>query len=351
MDELLASSGIHLTSHKRGDKVKARILSVGKREVIADIGAKSFGIIIGREFENIEPLLDMIHVGDLVNAEIIIPEMESGETLISLRHTLGDKLWLDLKDARDRTTELLVTAVKYVSGGLLVDCMGLRGFIPQQQLDPASAEQPERLVGTHFNVRVLEVDQAQNRLVLSQKEVTQKGELAAKRKNIITFEKGEKVTGVVTQVEKYALMVTVTKRKLTVPGVVHISEVSWERIEDLSHLFKHGDQIEAAVTDMDMQEAVLVLSMKRLMPDPWTDIEKKYPAETELSGKVVKVTGLGVFVELEKGIEGLIHVSKLPAGKEFKEGDKIPVTVDKLDKDNRKISLAYVTLTKPIGYR
>ena len=91
--------------------------------------------------------------------------------------------------------------------------------------------------------------------------------------------------------------------------------------------------------------------MKRLMPDPWADIEKKFPAETEVTGKVVKVTGIGVFVELKKGIEGLIHISKVPQGKEYTEGDKVSVTVDKLDRDSRKISLAVVTTTKPIGYR
>lgn len=351
MDELLRTQGVQLGSLKRGTKITAKIISVGKREVLADIGAKSYGIIIGREFEAIQPLLNMLKVGDNVPAEVIIPEMESGETLISLRRTLSGKLWEDLKDAKEKGTELSVTAIKSISGGMLVDCMGLRGFVPQQQLDIKNQEQPERLTNTRLKVKVLEVDQVQNRLVLSEREVTQKEELAAKRKSIITFEKGEKVSGVITAVEKYALIVEATKRKLTVPGSVHISEVSWERVEDLTTSFKVGETIEAEVVDLDMQEAQLVLSMKRLMPDPWADIEKKFPTETEVSGKVVKVTGIGVFVELKKGIEGLIHISKVPQGKEYAEGDKVAVTVDKLDKDSRKISLAVVTTSKPIGYR
>lgn len=351
MEELLRTQGVQLGSLKRGTKITAKIISVGKREVLADIGAKSYGIIIGREFESIQPLLNMLKVGDSVPAEVIIPEMESGETLISLRRTLSGKLWEDLKDAKEKGTELTVMAIKSISGGMLVDCMGLRGFIPQQQLDTKNQDQPERLTNTRLKVKVLEVDQVQNRLVLSEREVTQKEELTAKRKSIITFEKGEKVSGIITAVEKYALLIDATKRKLTVPGSVHISEVSWERVEDLTTSFKVGETIEAEVIDLDMQEAQLVLSMKRLMPDPWADIEKKFPAETEVTGKVVKVTGIGVFVELKKGIEGLIHISKVPQGKEYTEGDKVSVTVDKLDRDSRKISLAVVTTTKPIGYR
>jgi ribosomal protein S1 len=351
MEELLASSGTTLGSLKRGDKITARIISVGKREVLADIGAKSFGIIIGREFEAIEQLLGMLHEGDKVAAQVIIPEMESGETLISLRKTLSDKLWNDLKEARDKGIELSVSPVKSVGSGLLVDCMGLRGFIPQQQLDPKSQEFPERLVGSRMKVRVLEVDQMQNRLVLSEREVTQKEELAGKRKSLITFKTGEKVSGEITGIEKYALLLSVTKRKVTVPGMVHISEVSWERVEDLVTDYKIGQTIEAEVVNLDMQEASLVLSIKRITPDPWSDIEKKYTKDSEVVGKVVKVTGIGVFVELEKGIEGLIHISKVPTGKEYKEGDKVSITVDKLDKESRKISLAVVSTSKPIGYR
>src|SRR3989344_5968987 len=135
MEELLRTQGVQLGSLKRGTKITAKIISVGKREVLADIGAKSYGIIIGREFESIQPLLNMLKVGDSVPAEVIIPEMESGETLISLRRTLSGKLWEDLKDAKEKGTELTVMAIKSISGGMLVDCMGLRGFIPQQQLD------------------------------------------------------------------------------------------------------------------------------------------------------------------------------------------------------------------------
>jgi small subunit ribosomal protein S1 len=351
MEELLAHAQMNLKSLSRGVQVTAKILRVNKREVIADIGAKSYGIVVGREFEAISGLAPTLKPGDIVPAEVLIPEMESGETLISLRKTLISQLWEDLIKAKESGEEISVTALKPLSGGLLVDCRSLRGFIPQQQIDTAKNENNEKLIGKKITVKVLEVDKLQNRLVLSQKEVTQKEELAQKRKSLMTFEKGEKVDGHITQVDKYVLTVSVTKRKVTVPGVIHISEISWERVEDLSKVFSVGNDITAEVVDLDLSEAVLVLSTKRLMPDPWTDIEKKFAQETQATGTIVKVTGLGVFVELEKGIEGLIHVSKLPAGREFKEGDRVPVTVDKLDKDNRKISLAFVSTTKPIGYR
>ena len=351
MEELLRIANVQLGSFNRGDKIQATITKVSKREILADINAKSYGVIIGREFEDIQPLLSLVKEGKTYEAEVIIPEMESGDTLISLRKTLESTLWENLKSQKEKGEEVMVTVFRVVSGGVLVECFGTRGFIPLPQLDPDHQVSPEGLVDKRIPATIIEVDRDQNRLVLSEKEVTRKDELAAMRKALVTFEKGETVEGEVTAIERNVLKVAVTKRKVRVQGIVHISEVSWERTEDLAREFKAGDTIKAEVVDFDMQEAVLTLSMKRLKPDPWSDIEKKYPAETEISGTIVKVTGLGVFVELEKGVEGLLHVSKLPAEKEFKEGEKIAVVIDKLDKENRKISLSYVSVTKPIGYR
>ena len=351
MEDLLRSEDVKLASLKRGDKVNATILKIGKREILANIGAKSYGIITGREFEVMGDMKHMLKEGDVVPAEVVIPEMEDGETLISVRRTLMTKLWDDLVDAKKNKKEIEVTALRSISAGLLVDCRSLRGFIPQQQLDPSNQDNPDKLVGHRLKVQILEVDRPQNRLVLSQKEVTQKDALSAKRATLSEFKKGDTVSGSITTITSYALIVLVKKEKKQVEGTVHISEVSWERVEDLSTRYSVGDAIKADVTDVDMQEGMLILSIKQLLPDPWTDIEKKYPLEKQLTGIVVKITKLGVFIELEKGIEGLIHISKIPAGKSFVEGDKIPVTIDKIDPDHRKISLAYVSITKPIGYR
>lgn len=351
MEDLLRSEDVKLASLKRGDKVNATILKIGKREILANIGAKSYGIITGREFEVMGDMKHMLKEGDVVPAEVVIPEMEDGETLISVRRTLMTKLWDDLIDAQKNRKEVEVMALRSISAGLLVDCRSLRGFIPQQQLDPSNQDNPDKLVGHRLKVVVLEVDRPQNRLVLSQKEVTQKDELAAKRSVLSEFKKGETVSGSVSAVTSYTLIVQVVKGKKHAEGAVHISEVSWERVEDLSTLYATGDTIKAEISDIDVQEGMLILSIKKLLPDPWTDIEKKYPLEKQMTGTVVKITKLGVFIELDKGIEGLIHISKLPAGKTFSEGDKIPVTIDKIDADHRKISLAYVSVTKPIGYR
>ena len=351
MEELLVQEHISFTPLKRGDKVKAKILKIGRKEVVADIGAKSYGVIVGREFELTEHMLSSLTVGDVVDAEVIIPEMDEGETLISVRRMLSRRVWDSLTSARDEKTELKVIGERVIGPGLLVAYQSLRGFIPSQQLDPSHQDNPDKLVGHSIPVVVLEVDQAQNRLVMSEKEVTRKEELEKARAALSTYTVGLKVKGTISAIEPYALLVAVKKVKQTAEGSVHISEVSWERVDDLHGRFKMGEAIEAQVMGHDMQEGVLILSMKQLMPDPWADVEKKYSKESTVSGTVVKVSNLGAFVELEKAVEGLIHISKIPAGKEFKEGEKVSVIVDKLDKDNRKISLAYVPVTKPIGYR
>ncbi|KKR91686.1 MAG: 30S ribosomal protein S1 [Microgenomates group bacterium GW2011_GWC1_41_8] len=357
MEDLLAEQDIKLTSLSRGTLLKAKILKVGKREVLADIGAKSYGIIVGREFEIIAPLKNAITVGDTYDAEVIIPEMEGGETLISLKRTLIDSLWGELQKYAQNKSEVSVLASRPISGGLLVEYKSLRGFIPQMQLDPEFQDSPDRLVGQNIVVQVLEVDQRQNRLVMSQKEVTQKEVLAQQRSALTQFKIGDIVSGAIASVDRYSLMVSVTKikgspKKLEpVRGTIHISEISWERVDNLEEQFKKGDKIEAKVAQTNEQEGQLVLSLKQLTPDPWEDIKKKYPEEKQISGKVVKVSNIGAFVEIEKGIEGLIHVSKIPAGKEFTEGEKVSVIIDTLDTEKRKISLAYVPTTKPIGYR
>lgn len=351
MDELLKSKGAQLSPLNRGDKIKATILKIGKREILADIGGKSYGIVIGRQFDLVKPFLGQFKVGDQINAMVIIPEMDSGETLISFKQTAMDTFWEELQQAKESGKEIDVTVLKAVSGGLLVNYRDLRGFIPQTQLDSDSAANPVSLTDKRVKVKVLEVDQSQNRLVLSQKEVTEKEGLAAKRKTIGDLKVGDKVAGEITAIDKYGLMVTFVKGKTELTGQVHISEIAWERVENLEELFKVGDKIKAVIVSLDKGSVRIGLSLKALLDDPWQKAAEKYAAGKTVSGTVVKTSSLGAFVELEKGVEALLHVSKISAGKEFKVGEKLAVVVEKVDVKNRKISLSYIPKAKPIGYR
>lgn len=351
MKELLAVEEGRIRPLKRGDQVKAKILKIGRREIVCDIRGKSYALVVGRQFELIREFLPYFKVGDEITARVIIPEMEGGETLISFKEIAVSKLWNNLIEAGEKGKEIEITALKTVSGGLLVDCSGLRGFIPQTQLDQEFSQNPQKLMGRRFLVKILEIDQKQNRLVLSQKEVTQKEELSLMRKAISTCTLGEVLEGEVFSVDKYGLTIKVVRDKIKLEGLVHISEVSWARVEDLGKLYRKGDKVKVEVIGLNKQEARLDLSIKKLQPDPWEKAEEKYPKEKEVLGKVVKVSGLGVFVELENGVEGLLHISKIPVGQEFKVGERISVVIEKLDVANRKISLSYVPTKKPIGYR
>jgi ribosomal protein S1 len=353
MDELMKLHEKEFVQFVRGTKVRAKIISISRREVVADIGAKSYGIIIGREFENISHLTSLLEIGKTYDAEVIIPEMEGGETLISLRRSLSDSLWTDLSTLQKEGTILRVTAERQMAGGLLVVYKTLRGFIPQQQLDPNTLKHMDEQIGKQMEVKILEIDQRQNRLVLSEREVTQANELAVVRKSLKEYNIEDTIEGEITGTDKYVVMVSVTasKKRPAVEGIIHISEVSWERVEKLSDVFNVGDTIKAKIIGINEADACLSLSVKQLSEDPWTGIDNRIKKDQQVKGKVVRSTNLGLFIELEKGVEGLLHVSKIPAGKTYEVGDKLTVLVDMIDTEKRKISLSVVETAKPIGYR
>lgn len=347
MDELLAQTGGLILGIKKGTTVDGIVVSVTPREVLIDIGKKTFGIIASWELEQVKEYAASLKPGEKVTAQIINPENESGYATLSLRKTSSERRWVILSDVNKKGEDIEVLGLEVAKGGLLVEWQSLRGFIPSTQLDQEVIGNPFTLIGKKIKVKVLEVDPKLNRFVLSQKAATLGISPAVLKDKINKIKQGDTLKGVVSGIAHFGLFVDIDGLE----GLVHISEIAWEKVENPASLFKTGDKVEVVVLDINLEEGKLNLSLKRLTPDPWKNILERYPPDSQVTGIAMRVAPYGIFVKLEPGIEGLIHVSKITAGSEPKIGEKIECIVEKVDPTKRKISLTIVPHAKPVGYR
>lgn len=348
MEALLKKTGHKLHGFKTGQEVEGEIVSLSPKEILIDIGGKTAGTVARRELPFLKDLIPDFKVGEKVRVKVLLPEGQSGRPLLSFKDFASQKSWQDLEEKEKNKEEVEILVRKPIHGGVLVDYRNLTGFVPQSQLDPKVADKPEKLLGQKIKAKVLEAKRSQNRLVLSQKLVTQKKQIKKLRKLAKKIKPGQTVEAEVVSIVPFGLFV---KTEKDLEGLVHISEIAWEKVDNPEEYYQVGDKIEAEVLDFDEDSLRLNLSIKNLSEDPWEKISKKYKKEQIVKGKVTRVSSYGVFVELEKGVEGLLHISKIPADKEFKKGDKIECVIEKIDPEGRKISLSFLPTKKPVGYR
>lgn len=353
MKELLSQTGYSFKTYKRGDQVTGTIISLSPNEVLIDIGAKSYAQVGHAELENIRDLINSLKVGDVISGMVIYPENELGYMVISLRSLGYEKRWDTLQEKLESDSEIEVKGLEVARGGILVDYAGIRGFIPQSQLDPTTVQDMQKVKGKRVKVKILELNKKNTRLVLSQKAVTQKDLIKKQKQALDIFEVSKKYKAVVTGIASFGIFVVVpvVSQGVEIEGLIHISEIAWEKVEDPQKYVKIGDKIDVVVIGIDKVSGRLNLSIKQLTPDPWKGIDKKYKAEQQITGRVTRISSFGAFVNLETGIEGLIHISKIPPGEEPKEGDKVECIIESVDALKRKISLSLVPKGKPVGYR
>lgn len=347
MDELLQMSGISSFSMKKGITVEGTIISMSTKEILVDIGKKSFGIVAEWELEQVRDYVKQLKVSDRVTAQVVNPENDYGYTVLSLRKASHESRWEMLDDIKQKGEDIEVVCIEPAKGGILVDWQALRGFIPSTQLSVEYVVNPATLINRRIKVKVIEIDSAINRLVLSQK-ASALGVTPSKQKEKLSkIKQNDTVKGKISGIAPFGVFVDVDG----IEGLVHISEIAWEKVENLSEHFKVGDSVEVMILDINADEGKLNLSIKRLTPDPWKNILDRYPIESTVSGKVVRSAPYGIFIKLEPGIEGLLHISKLTPGEEPQIGDKLECLVEKIDTVKRKISLTLVPTAKPVGYR
>lgn len=346
MEELLASENFELKAVKRGQVVEGTILAITPVEVLVDIGGKSEGVISGRELGDGAKELAP---GQKILAYVMQSEDDSGRTILSIKRAGGERRWRELQEEFTAGTPVQCHGLETNRGGLVVDLDGVRGFIPSSQLD--SSNSGSQGIGKRFTAKIIELDRKGNRLVLSQRQVSaeanrKKFEDAAKR-----FSAGQVATGKVSGIMPYGLFVTLDEG---IEGLVHISEVSWERVSNLGERFKVGDQVTVRVMNVDPSAGRINLSIKALEADPWKDKIAQLKAGEKVKGEVIKLTQFGVFVQLEQGVDGLIRTGKIPEYMvDIKPGQKLDLVVETVDPAQRRISLlvdegAEVDTLKPI---
>lgn len=355
MEELLASSDYVLSVPKKGETIKGLVTSVTRKAVMVDIGAKTEGIVAEREYDFAKEFIETIKIGDEIDVYIASEENERGQILLSLKRAMFDKLWGMLDDYFKNEKELQVKTVELNRGGMIVRWQGLRGFIPSSQFGASYAGNLQGLVGQEILVKPIEVDREKNRLIFSEKHVSEAAVMEAREGALKAVKVGNTFSGHVTGVLSFGAFVAVPvvsgKETITVEGLVHISEISWEKVEDIHKYLKVGDKVEVKVLGVEEGTGKLNLSMKQLQADPWSRVAQKYGAGTTVKGTVSRSAPFGVFVNFEPGVDGLIHVSRLASFGELVPGSEIEVLVENVDPEHRRMSLGPVLKEVPVGYK
>lgn len=343
MDDLLARASDSVKQLTAGEVVHGTILSIKKHEVLIDLGPLGVGLVPRREVS----MSNNYAEGDEVTASVVEVELDNGYSLLSMRKAARDRGWDEVAAKLESGEIVTVTPYDANRGGLLAEYEGVRGFLPVSQLSAehyprvGSSDKDEilqrlnTLVNKEIRVRILDADRKANKLIFSEKEAIKEG--LAER-----FEKlsvGDTVKGIVTGVVDFGVFVNVEG----IEGLIHISEISWERVNNPSDYVKVGQTVEAKIIAIDKER--LSLSMKQLTKDPWLDEVEQFKPGEDVEGTVTRITPFGAFVQLSPAVEALVHVSELGGDgtdpeKVFTLNERKTFTVLEIDKDNRKISLS-----------
>lgn len=349
MEELLSQTGYQIKGVKRGDIVEGTILSVSPRQLLLDIGGKGEGVVHEKEMPYITDLVRQLKPGDKIIVQVVNSENDRGQVVVSLRKTALSKRWELLTQKMSAKADVEVIIRELSKGGFLVDYQGLRGFIPLSQSDGELVRLGDKATGRRVKVKIIEVDREANRLVFTQKQGLSSEEQKELLKNV---EIGKNYQAEITGIVPFGAFVNVKiSKEINLPGLIHISEIAWEKVENPGDYFKVGQTLDVKVIGADPKSGKLTLSLKQLLSDPWDDVTKVFSIEQVVKGKVSRVSSYGVFISLLPGIDGLVHISKMAPGEEPKVGDEVECTIEEINPEKRKISLSLVTHAKPIGYR
>ncbi|MBR3594911.1 S1 RNA-binding domain-containing protein [Candidatus Saccharibacteria bacterium] len=343
-DELLAEHEDLAKRTAAGDTLKGIVTSVKKHEILIDLGIQGTGLVSRKEASFARNL----KVGDEVTASVVDAEMADGTVLLSLRKAVKDKGWDEIQVKFDNAEIVEIQPFDANRGGLLVEYEGIRGFLPVSQLSAehyprvGSADKDEilqrlnSLVGQTIRARILDANKKENKLIFSEKEAIKDG-LAAR---FAELKVGDVVKGIVTGVVDFGVFVNVDG----IEGLIHISEISWERVNNPADYVKVGDSVEAKIIAIDKER--LSLSMKQLVEDPWLSEVEGLKKGSKVEGTVTRITPFGAFVQISPAVEALVHVSELGEGsdvdpeKVFTLNERKSFKVLDIDKEGRKISLS-----------
>ncbi len=352
MEKLLASSPTKTTKIYRGAKVEGTVVSKTDKELTLDIGAKAEGVLSIRDLP--KDAQGSVKVGDKLEAFVVLGENESGQVALSSYQSTGrdQKVrgvnWNKFQNAQNKKSRIQGKVLEINKGGLIVEAEGVRGFLPNSQVGFEVLSNLkmglETLIGQTVNVSVAEVDLTNNRLIF-----TQRGQVSPEiLEKLKAFKADKTVSGKIVAILPFGLVIDLSG----IEGLVFISDVSWEKVDNLASIFEVGQEVEAKALGIDEELGRVNLSMKQLTEDPFSKIAENYPADQVVKGEIVSSTEIGVLVKFADGVEGLLPAAKMGSDTKYEAGQSLSFLVDSVDLKRRKIILApFVTSTESLIYK
>jgi len=340
MEELMELYDESFKRFAEGEVVLGKIISVDKDHVLVDIGYKSEGQIRINEFLDEEGQIQA-NTGDTVEVMVEWWDDENEVVVLSKEKAEKVKVWEDIKKAYEADEAIEGVIVARVKGGFSVD-IGVNAFLPGSQADLRPVRNLDEMVGKSFDYKILKYNRKRSNVVLSRRVILEAERESKRTTTLASIEEGKVVQGVVKNITEYGVFVDLGG----VDGLLHITDISWGRVKHPSELFSVGDEISVKILNLDLERERVSLGMKQLTPDPWSLAVEKYTVGSKVAGRVVSLTDYGAFVELEEGIEGLIHVSEMSWTRKVRHpnkvvsvGEEVEAVILDIKPDNRRISL------------
>lgn len=328
------------TVYHAGEMVEGTVVGVSDRGVLVDFGYKSEGVIPAEEFPG--GVEGVVSVGDKIEA--IIKNINSGDAppTLSRSDALSRKVWNDIEEAFNNDVAVTGRIVDKTKGGLKIDLNGVEAFLPGSQIDSRPIRSLDSYIGQDIEAKIIKFSRRRNNIVLSRKVITDVAINEQKSETLSKIGVGYVVEGIIKNLTEYGAFVDIGG----IDGLLHVTDMSWGRIQNPSELFKPGDHIQVKVLKLDREKEKISLGYKQLLPDPWSTVVEVYTVNARITGKVSSVTDYGIFVELEPGVEGLVHVSEISWSKRaanpkrlFHKGEEVEVQVLGVDTEEKRISL------------
>jgi small subunit ribosomal protein S1 len=330
-----------LKNLKEGQVVEGEVIQIIKDFVMVDIGFKSDGQINIDEFKRGEDGKPMIKVGDKIEVFLEKTEDENGMVVLSKGKADQLKIWDEIAKSCEKNEIVEGMITNRIKGGFTVD-IGVPAFLPGSQVDLHPIKDMDSLIGKKFKFKVLKFNKKNGNIVLSRRAILEAKQVVLREKILKTILEGQIVQGIIKNIADYGLFIDLGG----IDGLVHITDLSWGRVTHPSEMFSIGDKLEVKILSIDRERERVSLGLKQINPDPWEKVAEKYTVGNQLEGKVVSITNYGIFIELEKGIEGLIHISEMAWTKKIKHpsqmvniGDEVKAVVLDLDVPKKRISL------------
>lgn len=359
-DQYIQDDSNDIRQLSRGDILQGVIMDIRPGAMIVDVGYKSEGIVAGRELRSETQDTESKDIGDKVLVYVVKPEDDDGQLVLSVRKTQQASVWMELEEAKEDNDIVEATVVESNNGGVIVQIKGdVRGFIPTSQLDAQrvysngvrqvgrdiSAKVQRKLtalIGEKIKTRIIELDREKNRIILSEKMVTQERDLERREKTLEKVKEGDTLRGEISGITPFGVFVNAQGLE----GLVHLSELSWDKVENIEDLYSVGDKVEVMVIGITDGGKRVAYSIKRLKADPWEELISKYKVGDIVDGDVQKVVDFGAFVRIDKGLNGLVHISEM-SDKLVKdpknivnEGDEVKVKILSISSTERHLGLS-----------